>query len=463
MSTIAAPRPGRFMGRLLGGICALAVLLVHVGAAQADPLAAQQEWLARVVPAGLAAPAGPIPPIAIIETGLDPKHPEMQGGWISVRRPSPLPDPNDPAAIERYLEGIVHGTAVASVIGAPRDGVGIEGVLPGAQVRVYGSSGRCPDVASAIRQAVRDGARVINASYGFSGLGPCLAHHNATSLAFGSGALVVAAAGNQRTQPWIQPGNDFHVLTVSALNAIDQPTGFSHQNINTDIAAPGEGILVAIPIWADTTDGVADGFEREDGTSFSAPMVSAAAAWLMAERPELTADQVAEILRRSARDLQRPGWDISTGSGALDLGAALREPAPLNDPYEPNDDIRWLDGRAGFTPDVPLLRGRTSTRFSARLDLLKDPADVYPVWVPGRSRLVITLKPSGMPMDLYVWPPSARTAFGSGVVAKSRRTGLATDSVSVVNAGSRGVRAWVEVRAIRARALAGQYLLALHR
>ena len=352
---------------------------------------------------------------------------------------------------------------MASVIGAPRDGVGIEGVLPGAQVRVYGSSGRCPDVAAAIRQAVRDGARVINASYGFSGFGPCLAHHNATSLAFGSGALVVAAAGNLRTQPWIQPGNDFHVLTVAALNALDQPTGFSDQNVNTDIAAPGEGILVATPTWADTTDGVVDGFQREDGTSFSAPMVSAAAPWLMAERANLSADQVAEILRRSARDLQRPGWDISTGSGALDLAAALREPATLNDPFEPNDDIRWLDGRAGFKPDAPFLRSRTSTRFSARLDLLKDPADVYPVWVPGHSRLVVSVRPSGMPMDLYVWPPGATTAYGRGAVTKSRRAGLATDTVSVVNSGPRGSTGWVEGRAVRARSYAGQYTLSLQR
>ncbi len=460
----AAPRSERLRTNLLGGICALALLLGFAALAQAaDPLTAQQDWLARVVPAGLPAPSGPIPPIAIIEDGFDGDHPEMQGGWVTLRRPSPQPDPNNPTAIDDFLAGIAHGTSVASVIGAPRDGIGIEGVLPGAQVRVYGSSGRCRDVAAAIRQAVRDGARVINASYGFSGPGVCLAHRNATSYAFGSGALVVAAAGNDRIQPWIQPGNDFHVLTVAALNAYDQPTGFSHQNVNTDMAAPGEGILVATPTWSDTTDGVADGYQRKDGTSFSAPMVTAAAAWVMAERPDLSADQVAEILRRSARDLQRPGWDISTGSGALDLAAALREPNPLHDPSEPNDDINWLDGRAGFRPDVPLLRRRTSARLSARLDLLKDPADVYPVWVPARTQIVVTLKPSGMPMDLYFWRPGAKTAYGPGAVAKSRHPGLATDRVWVFNGTTRGGKAWVEVRAVRAGDLAGQYTLKLQR
>ena len=459
-----APRSGRLRAYALGGACALALLLGLVAPAQAaDPLVVQQDWLARVVPAGLPVPSGPIPPIAIIEAGFDETHPEMQGGWVALRRPSPRPDLNDPAAVERFVARIAHGTAVASVIGAPRDGIGMEGVLPGAQVRVYGSSALCRDVAAAIRLAVRDGARVINASYGFSGPGLCLAHENATSFAFGSGAIVVAAAGNQRVQPWIQPGNDYHVLTVAALNAFDQPTGFSHQNVNTDIAAPGEAIFLASPSWWDTTDGVADGYERADGTSFSAPMVSAAAAWVMAERPALNADQVAEILRRSARDVQRPGWDVSTGWGALDLAAALREPVPLDDPLEPNDDIRWVDGRAGFKPDVPLLRRRTSTRLSARLDLLKDPADVYPVWVPARTRLVVTLEPSGMPMDLYVWPPGATSAFGRGVVAKSRRLGLATDNVSVVNSGPRGLKAWVEVRAVRASALAGVYTLKLRR
>jgi subtilisin family serine protease len=450
---------------LIACTVALGVSVVPGGAAAADPLASMEDWLTRVVTPGLAPPQAPIPPIAIIEQGFDTQHPETQGGWVSMRRASPKPDPTDERQVRDFASSIAHGTAIASIIGAPRDGVGMEGVLPGARVRVYGNSLACRDMAAAIRQAVDDGARVITASYGFTSARACRAHHDATSYAFGRGALMVAAAGNGRpSQPSIQPGNDFHVLTVAALNGVDQPTGFSYQNVYVDLAAPGEGVLAATPVGSDTQDGVADGYSLVAGTSFSAPVVAAAAAWVMAQRPQLSPDQVAEILRRSARDLQRPGWDISTGWGALDLGAALQQAAPPTDPEEPNDDIRWLDGRAGLPPVPPLLRRGGTESISARLDSRKDPLDVYPVWVPPRRAIAITLTPRGMPMDLFVWQPGTKSAWGNvGSVTSSRRPRLRPDVARIVNRSARGARIWVEVRRVRARALSGTYTLALKR
>jgi hypothetical protein len=445
-------------------LLAAALICAVAPAAGADPLSVQQDWLPRVVPAGLTPPPRNIPPIAIIETGFDPNHPDMAGGWVEQRRYGPLPGAADGNAVAEFYEGIAHGTAVAGVIGAPRDGRGLEGVLPGARVWVYGSSGLCPDVAAAIRQAVRDGARVINASYGFGPLGACREHRDATTYAFGAGATVVAASGNFRpTQPWIQPGNDLHVLTVNALNALDQPTGFSHQNLYSDLSAPGESILVAVPAWADVDDGVEDGYSRWDGTSFAAPMVSAAAAWVLARNPRLSADQVGEILRRSARDLARPGWDISTGWGALDLRAAVRAPTPPSDPDEPNDDIRWVAGRSGFRPDPPFLRSSAHHTIRARIDVQKDPVDVYPVWIPAGGRLSVLLTPRSMGADLHVWPRTARRAHGRGALAKSRRRGLARETVSVTNGRSRGEKVYVEVRGARGRALSGDYALDLDR
>jgi hypothetical protein len=450
---------------LIACVVVAGLSLVPGGAAAADPLVGMEDWLPRVVTPGLAPPPAPIPPIAIIEQGYDTQHPEMQGGWVSMRRASPRPDLTDERQVQDFASSIAHGTAIASIIGAPRDGVGMEGVLPGARVRVYGNSLACRDMAAAIRQAVDDGARVITASYGFTSAGACPAHNDATSYAFGRGALVVAAAGNGRpSQPAIQPGNDFHVLTVAALNGLDQPTGFSYQNVYVDLAAPGEGVLAATPVWWDTNDGAADGYSLVAGTSFSAPLVAAAAAWVMARRPQLSPDQVAEVLRRSARDLQRPGWDISTGWGAVDLGAALRQAAPPTDPYEPNDDIRWLDGRAGLPSVPPLLRRGEADSISARLDSLKDPLDVYPVWVPPHGAIAITVTPRGMPMNLFVWQPGTKTARGNvGSVTSSRRPGLRPDEARIVNRSARGARIWVEVRRVRAPALSGSYTLALKR
>jgi hypothetical protein len=340
----------------------------------------------------------------------------------------------------------------------------MEGILPGARVWVYGGNGTCRDTAAAIRRAVNDGARIINASYGFTPAGACPQHHDATSYAFGKGALVVAAAGNERnSNVRSQPANDFHVLTVAGLNAFDQPTGFSNQNTYADIAAPGEAVLTAVPIWWDTEDDAPDGHSRIDGTSFAAPMVAAAAAWIMAERPRLSADQVAEVLRRSARDLIRPGWDIATGWGALDLPAALSAPAPPHDPLEPNDDIRWVSGRALFAADTPFLRRTRSVAFGARLDVQKDPYDVYPMWVPPGSTVRISMVPQMVRADLYLWRPDAGTAIGERFVAKSKRPGLRPERIVATNHGRRPLTAWIEVRSARGPSLSGSYRLTLSR
>ncbi|MCB0871918.1 MAG: S8 family serine peptidase [Thermoleophilia bacterium] len=429
----------------------------------ADPLVEGQAETNRVAGAHWGRPsAARIPPIAIIEAGIDHRHPEMQGGWVTVRRVTPTPDLADSDSVDRFLAGIAHGTAVASVIGAPHNGVGIEGVLPGARVWVYGGSGTCSDTARAVVQAVNDGAKVINASYGFSNGGQCLEHRIATSYAFGAGALVVAAAGNGRpSQPWIQPGNDWHVLTVGAVNRFNQPTSFTFQKTYTDLVAPGEGILTAVPTWADNGDEAVDGYSRLDGTSFSAPIVSAVAAATLARRPNLAPDQLAEVLRRSALDVHRDGWDRATGWGLIDPVAAQAEGAPSAESSEPNEDIPWVTGALGFRPDAPLLRWSRAMGLRARLDLTKDPRDVYPVWVPARTRLTVTLRPRLMGMDLFVWHPDAKIIGDGSPLARSRRSGLVVERVMVTNHGSRGRRVFVEVRALRSRSLSGDYRLGL--
>ena len=68
-----------------------------------------------------------------------------------------------------------------------------------------------------------------------------------------------------------------------------------------------------------------------------------------------------------------------------------------------------------------------------------------------------------MPADLFVWPPTARTALGTGAIAKSRRHALAREAVTVTNGRPRGEKVWVEVRGVRGRALSGDYTLQLNR
>lgn len=419
----------------LAAVGVSAVAFTSSQALAADPfvVSGRQDWLARVLPADVPPTTNPLPPIGIVETWYDDEHPEMLGGWVTMRRWGPAPDRNDYPALDDWADRIDHGTAVASVIGAPENGLGTQGMFPGTPVWVYGTSGTCSDIAAATRQAVRDGVRVLNFSGGFESRGACRQLHDSVGYAFGSGVVVVAAAGNNRPdQRWIQPGDDYHVLTVGALDKADAPSEFSQRTAHLDIMAPGEGITVARWTARDKEDGAQDGFSEWDGTSFSSPMVAAAAARVLADRPELDADQVANILRWSARDQGNPGWDKSHGWGALDLKAALALEAPVSDVLEPNEEFKWVNGGGGFKPDPPLLGRRMHTEFIASMDLVKDPIDIYRVSVPsGRSaRITVVPKDIGLSIGAFEsW--TTRNIRPSDVLATSARPGLMPESVVV--------------------------------
>ncbi len=126
-------------------------------------------------------------------------------------------------------------------------------------------------------------------------------------FALAKGVIPVAAAGNefQDGNPLEFPASLPHVVTVAATTPDDRSASFSNANAAVDPSAPGVGIMTAVPPALDT-DGVPDGYQVMDGTSFSAPMVSAAPAWVRAARPDLTLDRVVQAVRLTARDIVSP-------------------------------------------------------------------------------------------------------------------------------------------------------------
>ena len=104
------------------------------------------------------------------------------------------------------------------------------------------------------------------------------------------------------------------MLGVSALARDGSVPAFSHRDkIYNDIAAPGVGILSTFPraLTAEVKECpeqgysscAPDDFRKGQGTSFAAPQVSAAAAVLLAVRPNLRPEQVTELLTRTAHDV----------------------------------------------------------------------------------------------------------------------------------------------------------------
>jgi Subtilase family len=359
-----------------------------------DPLLDRQPHLATIhwTPP---APTGRRPLVAVLDTGVDARAPDLAGVVVTGGARSFVPGSPD-ALLDR--EG--HGTHVAGILGAVTDnGIGGAGVaavrlLP---IKIADRTGTATtsSLVRGLHYAVSRGARVINVSFGGSGYSPL--EQEAIDEAVRAGALVVAAAGNTGGDGSARqyPGAYRHVLAVGAVGPDEQPLPGSTRGPQVAISAPGADILSTAP---------GDGAERylpRTGTSMATAMVSGAAARLLAGRPWLRADQVRTILTETARDVAPPGWDPATGAGILDLAAALAAPEAAPDGAEPDDD----PVQAAATR--PLLRaGAASGHAGGRATAWSDPRDDYRVTLAAGDRLKAALSgPPDADFDLVLWRP----------------------------------------------------------
>ena len=401
-----------------------------------DPLVPTQWWIAPIG-AGTVEPPGPGKPVTVVDTGVDLTHPEFAG------RPSTTAL-NDQSVVGQTED---HGTAVASTIAAPPNAQGIVGVYPQAALQIWDASPTGPGISvsgvvAGIDTALRRGTGVINLSLGSNSRDPLL--EAIVTIAFGTGSLVVAAAGNDRSHgsPLEYPASLPHVLTVGAIDPSGRPASFSSGSPYVDLAAPGQAIPVAVPPAT---------YSSYSGTSFATPLTAGAAAWVWTSRPTLGVTQLFDLMRSSAQDIETPGFDPYTGFGRLDIPRALTAtPLPV-DPYEPNDDVDHIKPKRLFREGDPPLNSprRLRATLRARLDFGEDQRDVYRVWAAGRRVTAITISPTA-DVDLAVWGPRTTNVFESGglrrrdLKALSEKPGTRRETVRIRNTAKRGAYYYVE-------------------
>jgi hypothetical protein len=404
----------------------------------AEPFAGL-EWWRAAVGADQVAPPGPGKRVTVIDTGLDSGHPEFAGRPNTTLLNAQSTTGNEDEA---------HGTAVSSVAAAPENGVGVSGIYPQAALAEWDSGPLfVSDVIQGIEHALDAGPSVINMSFGFDGYDRLLADE--IDVAFGTGSLLVAAAGNDFLEGNAQhsPAGLPHVLTVSATDEQNHSSFFSNRSLAVDLSAPGESIPVAVP-----TSDSASGYASGDGTSFSSPLVAGAAAWVWTRRPELDVTQLFDLMRWSATDIDTPGFDEDTGWGLLNVPAALAKPAPPVDPAEPNDDIYQVVAGKLFRNAAPPLTSPRRARASvdARLDVTEDPEDVYRLWVPPQRRIAIRVALSG-DADVELWNASTPSVFIGGAVRRkhlldgSGNDGDRAEHVAYRNRSARGTFVFLDV------------------
>lgn len=284
--------------------------------------------------------------VADIDTGVDYNHPDLSAnilrdntgsvvGWNFVNN---SPDPMDDNG---------HGTHTAGTIGAAgNNGQGVVGVnwkvsiMPVKFLDNTGTGG-LDAAAEALVWAADKGAKVSSNSWGAPGSSTMVA--DAIRYEYSKGMVVVAAAGNSDANALaFSPANLDQVITVSATGHLDQRSCFSNFGEKIDVSAPGgdasfcggsDDYILSTRSSEDTicaADGIVAGtnYCGLRGTSMAAPHVAGLAALLLSKNPNLTNEQVRQILREGSDNI---GSQYDFGFGRID-GAktlALANTTPL--------------------------------------------------------------------------------------------------------------------------------------
>ena len=288
--------------------------------------------------------------IAIIDTGIDPDNPEFAGRISSASR--------DVAGNRGIDSPDGHGTQVALVAAAARDGRGVMGIAYDATIIAFRADlpGTCEgfdpvnpdtgcsfddsDIARGVNAAVAANARVINISLG--GSTPSSGLSNALAAAAAAGAVIVVSAGNdgEGGDLSIDPANPdpfaigtlnaggANVIIAGSIDGDAQISPFSNKagrSAASFLTAQGEDVCCVYQdgqIYTETRDGT-DFIYVVNGTSFAAPQIAGAAALLAQAFPNLSGSEIVSLLLDNARDTGARGTDAIYGRGVLDIGAAF--------------------------------------------------------------------------------------------------------------------------------------------
>lgn len=267
--------------------------------------------------------------IGHIDTGCEGSHPDVAGkiyafrDFISGKNDVPYDDQG-------------HGThTVGTILGGNASGKSI-GVAPAATIAVAkvfdrAGSAQTDGILKAMQwimdpdenPATDDVPRLVSNSWGSSDLERTF--WDPVSNWRAANIFPLFAAGNSGPSPKTvgTPGGFPHAFAIGATNRSDKAASFSSRGpvtwdgvvyIKPEASAPGEDIRSAVP---------GGGWGSKSGTSMATPNVAGVIALLYQAKPDLTIEEVSQILESTALDLGTPGKDNDFGSGRVDAYQAV--------------------------------------------------------------------------------------------------------------------------------------------
>lgn len=306
--------------------------------------------------------------IGISDTGFDLDHEDLtdnlyinegdpingidddNNGYVDDYQGWDVADNDNNASFHTHADR-AHGTSVAGMAAATaNNGIGVAGLSYNSRylpIKIAQSSnGSFRNAYESIVYAADMGCDVVNLSWGGTGNFSSIAQDIINYAAIEKNMVVVAAAGNTDAELDFYPASYRHVLSVGKSTVTDAKASNATWSYHIDLMAPGQAVL---------TTTLEDQYEAATGSSFSAPLVAAAAALVKAKFPAFNALQIMEQIRMTSDDIYEVGSNMEyygmLGKGRLNVFRAVTE-TNLASVRSYNHSVTYPYGTGAFAEDT---------------------------------------------------------------------------------------------------------------
>jgi subtilisin len=260
--------------------------------------------------------------VAVVDTGIDFKHPDLQPNYVSGVSFVP--------GVATPMDDHGHGTHCAGTIAAAIEGTNVVGVAPLAslyavKVLDQNGSGQFSWIIAGIDWCIQNRMHIVSMSLG--GPSAPAALEAMCNTAWDKGLLLVAAAGNDGLRNRVPPATSNvgfpakyrNVIAVSAIDSANVIAPFSSTGPEVDVCAPGVTVL---------SDKLGGGTTTMSGTSMACPCVAGVAAVAWGSHRFSDNEQIWNLLAFTVDNLGLPGWDLFFGYGRVNALAAAAAMVP---------------------------------------------------------------------------------------------------------------------------------------
>ena len=248
--------------------------------------------------------------VAVMDTGINDEHEAFDGRLIECNK-----NFSSSGGVNSSHDDSGHGTNVAGVIALNTlDNVKIK------PYKTFDNEGKCTNsqIVATLNYILSEKSLpdIINMSFSVQSISSSITRDSLTRTLISKGVTIVTSAGNKSVNAkYYYPANISEVITVSASNKKNEKADFSNYGKCIDIAAPGTGVYTC------DLDGT---YSYENGTSFSAPFVSAAAATLLMQKSGLNCSQIEEVICDEAVPVYIENYQVEwCGAGIVNFSGLI--------------------------------------------------------------------------------------------------------------------------------------------